>query len=45
MMIIGNHSTQSDHYRTLAHEAMDSATVTQFPLRTRTHQRPSEFAV
>jgi hypothetical protein len=32
MMNISNHSTQSDHYRTLAREAMDSATITQFPL-------------
>ena len=26
------HSTQSDHYRTLASEAMDSATKTRFPV-------------
>ena len=35
MMIISNrstHSTQSDHYRSLASEAMDSAAKTRFPV-------------
>ena len=35
MMEISNystHSTQSDHYRTLASEAMDTATKTQMPV-------------
>jgi hypothetical protein len=32
MMNSSNHGTQSDHYRTLASEAMDSAAKTQFPV-------------
>jgi hypothetical protein len=28
---IGQHSTRSDHYRSMAHDAMNSAAKTQFP--------------
>jgi hypothetical protein len=28
---IGHHNTRSDHYRSMAHEAMNSAGKTEFP--------------